>query len=183
VRRPGQSRLTIVHVELDQANDFVDEHHRHSDPVVGHKFSIGVVDESSILRGVAIVGRPVARMRQDGQTVEVLRVATDGFPNAPSALYGACLRATFALGYRRLGTYTLKSESGKSLEACGWKIVGEVKGREWDTPSRRRKKKGGKQTEDKWLWEPIAILETPAAPSLTSAVPPPTPGSARPAAL
>lgn len=160
MRRPGQSGLTVVHVELEEANAFVETHHRHSDPVTGHKFSIGVRDETGGvrdetggLRGVAIVGRPVARMRQDGQTVEILRVATDGCHNACSALYGACLRAAFALGYARVGTYTLKSESGVSLKACGWKIVGEVKGREWDTPSRRRRHKGGKQIEDKWLWE------------------------------
>jgi hypothetical protein len=154
-RRPGQSRLMVVHVELDEANSFVAEHHRHSDPVTGHKFSIGAADEVGALRGVAIVGRPVARMRQDGQTVEILRVATDGCPNACSFLYGACLRAVFALGYLRVGTYTLKSEPGISLNACGWKIVGEVKGREWDTPSRRRKPKGGSQAEDKYLWEPV----------------------------
>lgn len=117
MRRPGQSRLTLVHVELDYANAFVEAHHRHSDPVAGHKFSIGAKDEAGSIRGVAIVGRPIARMRQDGFTVEILRVATDGCQNAPSFLYGACLRAAFALGYARVGTYTLKSESGTSLKA------------------------------------------------------------------
>jgi hypothetical protein len=35
-------------------------------------------------------------------------------------LYGAIARAARALGYRRLITYTLASESGTSLRAVGW---------------------------------------------------------------
>lgn len=150
--------MVLEHVELDEANAFVEMHHRHSDPVQGHKFSIGAIDESGQLRGVAIVGRPNARMRQDGFTVEVLRNATDGCPNACTFLYNASVRAAVALGYRRIGTYTLKSESGVSLKAAGWKVLHEVKGREWDTPSRRRRRKGGKQTEDKFFWEPEAMF-------------------------
>jgi hypothetical protein len=157
MRRPGQSRLAVVHVELEEANAFVDVEHRHSDPVTGHKFSLGAVDEDGALRGVAIVGRPVARMRQDGFTVEVLRVATDGCPNACSFLYGASWRAARALGYLRCGTYTRRSEPGTSLEAAGWTIVGEVKGQEWDRPGRPRRRRGGSQVEDKLLWEPTTF--------------------------
>lgn len=110
--------LLIVPVELAEANTFVRQHHRHHGPVVGHKFSLGVSDGEAI-RGVAIVGRPVSRMLDDGQTLEVTRVATDGARNAASALYGAARRATFALGYRRLVTYTLPSESGQACVRQG----------------------------------------------------------------
>lgn len=144
-------RLHIVPMSLAQANAFVAEHHRHHKPVIGHKFSIGVEDEDNKLRGVAIVGRPVARGRDDGLTLEVTRLATDGCSNACSALYSASWRAAKATGYLRLGTYILASEPGTSLTAAGFRLVHEVKGRSWDTPSRRR---GDRHpTVDKQLWE------------------------------
>jgi hypothetical protein len=146
-------RLVIVPLALAEANEFVRRHHRHHPPVVGHKFSLGVADESGEVRGAAIVGRPVARHLDDGWTLEITRVATSGERNAPSALYGACRRAAFALGYRRLVTYTLQSEPGTSLRAAGWKVVGEVKGRSWHTPSRPRVDKTDAQRQHKLRWE------------------------------
>ncbi len=104
-------RFDVVPLPLDEANAFVAQHHRHHGRVVGHRFSVGVAEAGQI-RGVAIVGRPVARGLDDGLTLEVTRVATDGAKDACSALYGACRRATFALGYRKLVTYTLASEGG-----------------------------------------------------------------------
>lgn len=143
--------LRIVAVSLKEANNFVDDVHRHHGRVAGHKFSLGVLDRVGALRGVATVGRPVARARDDGATLEVTRVASDGYPNACSALYGAAWRAGKALGYRRIGTYTLASEPGTSLRAAGWQQVHIVPGRSWDTPSRRRLQP--QLLEDKWLWE------------------------------
>lgn len=137
-------------IELEGANAFVDALHRHHDPVVGHKFSLGAALKG-VLVGVVIVGRPVSRMRQDGLTLEVTRLCTDGTKNACSFLYGAAARATFALGYRRLGTYTLASEGGASLRACGWRLVAEVKGRSWNRPTRPRTDKH--PIGDKLLWE------------------------------
>ena len=142
--------LALIPLSLAEANAFVAEHHRHHQPVVGHKFSVGAVKDDQVV-GVAIVGRPVARMRQDGLTLEITRVATDGTRNACSFLYGAASRAAFALGYRRIGTYTLQSESGASLRGAGWKVVGEVKGRSWSTPSRPRV--DTHPLQDKLLWE------------------------------
>jgi len=146
-----QQSLTIVPITLAAANDYVKQHHRHHGRVIGHKFSIGVADESGQLVGVAIVGRPVARARDDGLTFEVTRLASDGTPNACSALYGACWRVARAMGAHRLGTYTLASEPGTSLRAAGWHEVHRVPGRSWDTPSRPRV--DNHPTEDKVLWE------------------------------
>lgn len=97
------------------------------------------------------MGRPVARHNDDGWTCEVTRVATDGCKNACSALYGAAWRAAKALGYRRLITYTLASEPGTSLRAAGWRVIGQVKGRSWWTPTRPRFDKH--PTLDKIAWE------------------------------
>ena len=129
--------LFVVPLDLESANDWVTMFHRHHPPVVGHKFSLGAMKNNDIV-GVIIVGRPVARMRQDGWTLEVTRLATDGTKNACSFLYGAAARAAFALGYRRVGTYILASEPGTSLNAAGWRQIGEVKGRSWSCQTRPR---------------------------------------------
>lgn len=131
-------KLCIVPATLEEANQFVRTHHRHHGMVRGHKFSLAVVDEADAIRGVAIVGRPVARHLDNGLTLEVNRVATDGCPNACSALYGACRRAAFALGYKRLVTYTLDDEGGASLRGAGWKCIGTAGGNSWNRKSRPR---------------------------------------------
>jgi len=147
------THLGIVPLSLADANAYVRQHHRHARPVVGHKFSIGVM-QADVLVGVAIVGRPIARHNDTGWTLEILRVATNGTRNACSVLEGACCRAVFAQGYRRVITYTRKSEGGASLRAAGFRIVGEVSPREWHCTSRPRVVVG--DLEAKWLWERTA---------------------------
>lgn len=145
--------LTVVPVTFEEACEFVKRHHRHHKPPVGHKFSIAVANEDSEIVGVATVGRPVARRLDDGWTLEVNRVATDGTKNACSALYGACRRATFALGYKRLVTYTLPSEGGSSLRGAGWKCMGTAGGGSWHTPSSGRPRVDMHPTQEKLRWE------------------------------
>lgn len=103
--------LEITPMTLKEANAYVEQNHRHHGPVVGHKFSIGCSDGEKIV-GVAIVGRPVARHLDDGWTLEVNRLCTDGTRNACSMLYAAAWRAARAMGYKRLVTYILESENG-----------------------------------------------------------------------
>lgn len=122
--------LRIVPIELADANAFVGEHHRHHKPVVGHRFSIGAADGPRLC-GVCIVGRPVARMVDFHRTAEVTRVATDGTANACSLLYGAAARTARAMGYEKIQTYLLSSESGVSLKASGWNNEGEAGGGQW----------------------------------------------------
>ena len=129
--------LKIKPISLKEANCFVARLHRHNKPTVGHKFSVGVYDGDRLC-GVAIAGRPVARRLDDGQTLEILRVCTDGTYNACSILYAACSKAAKALGYRKVVTYTLVSESGASLKAAGFMNCGEAGGLSWDVPSRPR---------------------------------------------
>jgi hypothetical protein len=144
--------LALVPVSFETACEFVREHHRHHTPPVGHKFSIGVGD-GELLVGVAIVGRPVARHYDNGTTLEVTRVATDGTHNACSMLYAAAWRAAKALGYRRLITYTQADESGSSLRAAGWQVIAERPPRRgWTTPSRPRELRGTENTQ-RMLWE------------------------------
>lgn len=144
------AKLQVVPLDLAEANAFVTQHHRHHIPVVGHKFSIGASQDDKIV-GVVIVGRPVSRFRDDGMTLEVTRLCTDGTRNACSFLYGAAARAAFALGYRRIGTYILASEPGTSLTAAGWRCLGERGGGSWSVPSRPRVDKH--PTQGKLLFE------------------------------
>ncbi len=145
---PG--KLFLHPVDLAEANQFVEIWHRHHRPVQGHKFSIGCAD-SSDCHGVIIVGRPVARFLDDGWTLEVTRCCTDGTKNAPSMLYQAAWRAAKAMGFKKLITYTLKEESGDSLKAAGWKVIGERGGGTWNRKTRPRIDTHPLQT--KILWE------------------------------
>ena len=143
-------KLQASPISFEDAAAFVRAHHRHHTPPVGHKFSIAAMAGSELV-GVAIVGRPVGRRRDDGRTLEVTRLCTTGHRNACSFLYGAAARAAFALGYSRIGTYVLKSEPGTTLKAAGWKLIGETPGKSWSVPSRPRSDKH--PIEPKMLWE------------------------------
>jgi hypothetical protein len=144
--------LDLVPVSFADACAFVAAWHRHHEPPVGHKFSVGVAAEQ-LLVGVAIVGRPVARLYDDGRTLEVTRVATDGTAHAASMLYAATWRAAKALGFRRLVTYTQHGEPGTSLRAAGWNVIAERPAHPgWDRPSRPREPKGTENVQ-RYLWE------------------------------
>lgn len=124
--------LDLVPITLAEANAFVEQKHRHHGKTAGHKFSVAVADtETKEIVGVAIVGRPVSRFLDDGWTLEVNRLCTDGTKNACSMLYAAAWRAARAMGYKKLVTYILESESGTSLKAAGWKCIGKAGGLRW----------------------------------------------------
>ena len=144
--------MKVTPVNLDEANAFVSRFHRHHAPVPGAKFCIAV-SEGVKVRGVAIVGRPVARMSDNGLTLEVNRCCTDGTKNACSMLYGAAWRAAKALGYQRLITYTLPEEGGASLRASGWQLLGLRGGGNWNVPSRPRIDTAEVLRGQKLLWE------------------------------
>lgn len=122
--------LHIEPIDYKTAAEYVDEHHRHHSRPVGHKYSISCWDDDRLC-GVAMVGRPVSRYLDDGHTLEVNRLCTDGTKNACSMLYASAWRAARALGYKRIITYTLASEPGTSLRAAGWKCEGISGGKRW----------------------------------------------------
>ena len=124
-------------ISLKLANEFVLANHRHNKPVTGHKFSIGLFDDDKLI-GVAICGRPVARMADDGLTLEILRVCTDGTRNANSMLYSRVKKIAQVIGYQKVLTYTLTEESGSSLRAVGAQKSGLVKPQEWSREKRKR---------------------------------------------
>lgn len=132
--------LTIRPLDLKAANAFVCENHRHNGKVLVHRFSLGCYDGERLC-GVAICGNPVARKLCDGLTIEVHRLCTDGTHNACSMLYGRCARVAKEMGYKKIITYILESESGVTMRASGWVKEAENVGggkNGWNVPSRPR---------------------------------------------
>ena len=149
--------MEIVPINLAEANEFVRNFHRHNKPTQGGKFAIGLSTETGLC-GVVIVGRPIARLIQDDFTAEVLRlcVKDDSPRNSCSKLYASSWRASKAMGYRKLITYTLQSESGESLRGAGFKIVAQTKhsGKGWmNRPNRDWQPVYGQL---KFRWEMVA---------------------------
>ncbi len=124
-------KLDLVPLTLPVANGYIERWHRHHAPLVTVKngtvrtnggfawFCLGAVADTEIV-GVAVVGRPTNRNNDDGQTVELLRLATTDTPNACSFLLGAAARCAKSIGAAQIITYTLETESGVSLRAAGW---------------------------------------------------------------
>ena len=148
----ADEKLELVPITFKEACVFVSKYHRHHKPPQGHKFSVAVSGGNKVV-GVIIVGRPVSRHLDDGWTLEVTRCCTDGTGNASSKLYGAARRATWAMGYKRLITYTLKSEGGASLRGAGWREIGTAGGGSWNRKSRPRV--DTHPIEQKTLWEAL----------------------------
>ena len=151
--------LRLYPVTLKQAKEFVGREHRHHAPPVGHKFSIGVMDEFNVLRGVVVVSRPVARGVDYTQVAEVARLATDGAKNACSMLYGAAARCAKEMGYYKIQTYILEKEPGTSLKAAGWHFETTTAGGDWNSSSFKNRRKdqpqGPKQRWAKVLRERV----------------------------
>ena len=142
--------MELQPITYKEACEYIKKYHRHHKPPQGWKFGIGLNDGRKII-GVITVGRPVARRFDDGYTAEVTRCCTNGTKNACSKLYTAAWRACRAMGYKKLITYILRSESGTSLKASGYKFVGTVKGGSWNRKGRPRIDKH--PTGQKKLWE------------------------------
>lgn len=144
------SHFIAVPLELKEANAFVGELHRHHDPVHRDKFRIGAIKDGKLV-GVVQVGRPVSRRLDDGWTVEVTRLCTDGTPNACSFLYAKAAKIAQEMGYYKIITYILQSESGVSLKAAGW--VCEdccCGGGHWSRPSRERSTTAPTEPKQRW---------------------------------
>jgi hypothetical protein len=134
--------VKIVPLKIKEANDFVEKWHRHSARTNndGGKFAVGL-EHGGQLVGVAIVGRPVARLLQTPGAAEVTRLCTS--PDAPkgseSKLYSRVKRIWQLMGGTTIHTYTLKRESGASMRGAGMKEpAAEVAQQQWTRPSRER---------------------------------------------
>ena len=130
--------LTARYITMHDANSFIAEHHRHHKPVRGLIFAIAAHHQEFGIVGVAIVGRPVSRHLDNGMIAEVTRLCTNGYNNACSFLLSRCARACKAIGFQKLITYILETETGVSLRASGWTDEGIAGGGSWDRKERSR---------------------------------------------
>lgn len=142
--------MNVVPMTLRAAREYVNTNHRHHRAPQGGLFAVGAMDGERLI-GCAIVGKPVARMLNDGGTVEITRLCTDGTRNACSFLYRVCVRVANAMGYRRVLTYTLATEDGSSLRGAGFRLAGKTKGGSWSRPSRERA--DSHPVQEKLRWE------------------------------
>jgi hypothetical protein len=159
--------MRIIPMTLKVANDFVEAHHRHSARTSndGGKFAIGLEHDGQLV-GVAIVGRPIARMLQQRQEfpAELLRLCTS--PACPkgggSKLYSRAKRIWQLMGGTHWHTYTLDKESKATMRGVGFKDddAVQVKGAQWDREKRRRSKKAI-HDEPKLRWSE-QLTEIPA---------------------
>jgi hypothetical protein len=154
--------LRVIPLELSEANAFVSKYHRHHKPTVGHRFSIGSVDENGVLHSAAIIGRPVARNAGSPREVlEVTRLVSDGTKNACSILYAAAARIGKEAGFCKIQTYILEEESGTTLRASGWLFEGVAGGGQWKhtdgKPRRTDQPIGKKGRWSKTLNKPIEV--------------------------
>ena len=138
-------------ITVRTANSVVTDYHRHHPAVTGCKFAIGCEDNGNLC-GVAICGRPVSRYLDDGRTLEINRLCTDGTRNACSKLYGASVRIAKAMGYKKVITYILESESGASLKASNFVCEGKAGGTHW-TGRRNKGQDIPNQMKQRWVIE------------------------------
>lgn len=141
--------LQIKPITFRAANEFVKMNHRHHGTVTGCKFAIACYAGEKLC-GVAICGRPVSRRYDDGLTLEINRLCTDGTRNACSMLYGASVRVARAMGYKKVITYILESENGASLKASNFICEGIAGGTHW-TGERDRGQSIPHEMKQRWV--------------------------------
>lgn len=131
--------MIAIPIELKDAQAYINQYHRHHKAAGRDKFRIAASNDGKDIIGVIQVGRPVSRVLDNGHTLEVLRLCTTGSKDVCSFLYSRAARIAKEMGYTKIITYILETESGTSLKASGWKIEADnVGGSDWNVPSRPR---------------------------------------------
>jgi len=150
--------LDIRPVRFGICKEFVLRHHHHCRPPAGWRFGAGCFNGPTLV-GVAMVGRPVARMLDASTIVEVNRLCinrdlSDSLRrNAASKLLGFAAREAKRRGFTEIITYTLESEGGGSMRAAGWHEDGRSAGGSWSRPSRARGASGPTDPKVRWARE------------------------------
>ena len=130
--------MIAVPMELKDAQNYINTYHRHHQAAHRDKFRIAAMEDGKIV-WVVQVGRPVSRVLDDSNTLEVLRLCSDGTKNVCSFLYSKAAKVAKEMGYKKIITYILESEPGTSLKATGWHCEAtHVGGSDWNVPSRPR---------------------------------------------
>ena len=139
----------LAPITVKKALALVHQWHRHLPDLQGGLFAVQVIDGEKAV-GVGIAGNP-SRVWQGTGRIVISRVATEGFENACSMIYGALCRTAKALGYREAWTYTLPEEPGTSLRAAGFMDMGMTDGGEYDRPARARRPAKRPDKKRRWM--------------------------------
>jgi hypothetical protein len=143
-------QIKVIPLELKEANVFVAENHRHHDPVKRDKWRFGVVDDTGKIIGVLHAGRPLSRYLCDGKTIEILRCCSDGTPNLCSFMLGRARKIAKTMGYSKIISYILDTESGTSYKAAGWHKEADVRGQSWHSEKRPRQTTAPVCNKQRW---------------------------------
>lgn len=141
--------MVIRPITYKAAKEFINANHRHHNASIGCKFCIGLF-EDNVMIGCAMCGRPVSRYLDNGLTLEINRLCTNGRKNACSMLYGACCRIAKEMGYEKVITYILQSENGASLKASNFKCEGLAGGVNWTGKRNKQNTKTPKELKTRW---------------------------------
>lgn len=158
--------MNLRPITVTAALKFNLETHRRLPKLQGGMWAVAV--EDSEILGVAIVGRPTARMLDDGRRLQVVRCAVrEGVKNGCSMLYGAVARAARAMGATDCFTYIHADETGHSLKTSGWieDLNFKSDGGEWSRPSRPRSKTVEPEAKRRFFtaWSKMVLPSPPTA--------------------
>lgn len=123
--------LELAPITLRAAREFCTIHHSYAKAPVGALFAVAT-KHAEIIRAVAIVGRPISSVLDNGSTAEVIRLISDGATfNASSFTLRNATKAAFALGYCRVVSYTDKTLQAAAFKAAGFNIAREHRVKPW----------------------------------------------------
>lgn len=144
--------MLVKPISIRDADKFVSANHRHNKAAANGKFAIACYDGEELI-GVGIGGRPRSRHLDNGLTFEVYRVCTNGHKNATSFLYSKMKKIAQLMGYTKIITYTLQSESGSSLKAIGAVIEKNVEHkRQWNDSGKTKRNHQTVTIQLKFRW-------------------------------
>jgi hypothetical protein len=145
------AKAEVLQITLKEAQTFINTFHRHHKQPQGHRFSLGLFVANQLV-GVIVAGRPVARLNDNGSTLEITRCCVlEGFKNGITILCGRVYQTAKLWGYKQVITYTLESENGVSMKAAGFRCIGKTKGGSWNSPNRKRNDKHPIIPKYKWV--------------------------------
>lgn len=156
--------MIIRPIHIREADEFVTIHHRHNKAAGNGKFAIGCFIIMNITNGiwiycigVGIGGRPRSRHLDNGLTFEIYRVCTIGHKNATSFIYSKMKKIAQLMGYLKIITYTLQTESGSSLKAIGAIVEKSVEHKkQWNDSGGVKRNHQAVTVQLKFRWSLIA---------------------------
>ena len=124
--QPAAPAFRVVPVTRSEAVAFVARRHRGHVPK-NCPVRVGVTHDGALV-GVALAGRPYARVTRNPHTLDVRAIAADWEPAGAFAATAAAVTAlALAQGYTRLILPSARAETLPELHSAGWSQDGGVR--------------------------------------------------------